>query len=204
MEKRYNKEDLSTRLKWDELDTDYLHQIIGLAKIEDLAGAGLQRPSQLGDVTTALMPEGVMVAQTRRTRANGGLRIRTRDARASGLRRSCLFEAAVDDGAPVKAGEILGQLKGPASALLQAERVFLNFLQHLLAWQPKHVPTPMPSVLAKLSYSIPEKHYRATESCKSMHSPPAAGQTIVSAYSTESCLRTTIWKSPGRRVAVDW
>jgi nicotinate-nucleotide pyrophosphorylase (carboxylating) len=44
---------------------------------------------------------------------------------------SCLFEAAVDDGAPVEAGEILGQLKGPASALLQAERVLLNFLQHL-------------------------------------------------------------------------
>ena len=32
---------LKTRLQWNELDPDYLRQLVGLAKIEDLAGAGL-------------------------------------------------------------------------------------------------------------------------------------------------------------------
>ena len=55
---RYNAADFRTQLSWNDLDPDYLRQIIGLAKIEDLAGAGLaDRPKQLGDVTTALMPE---------------------------------------------------------------------------------------------------------------------------------------------------
>jgi nicotinate-nucleotide pyrophosphorylase (carboxylating) len=51
---RFTKEALLKRLSWDQLDPDYLRQLIGLAKIEDLAGAGLaERPTQLGDVTTA-------------------------------------------------------------------------------------------------------------------------------------------------------
>ena len=56
---RYLRDTFLTRLKWQDLDPDYLRQLVGLAKIEDLAGAGLaNRPERLGDVTTALMPEG--------------------------------------------------------------------------------------------------------------------------------------------------
>ena len=56
---RYSKETFQARLAWQDLDRDYLRQLVGLAKIEDLAGAGLaDRPQRLGDVTTALMPEG--------------------------------------------------------------------------------------------------------------------------------------------------
>ena len=59
-ELRYTREALSRRLTWEDLDHDYLRQLVGLAKIEDLAGAGLAaRPERLGDVTTALMPDGV-------------------------------------------------------------------------------------------------------------------------------------------------
>ena len=55
----HSKGTLKERLKWEDLDSDYLRQLVGLAKIEDLAGAGLaNRPERLGDVTTALMPEG--------------------------------------------------------------------------------------------------------------------------------------------------
>ena len=58
-EARYSKDTFQTRLKWQDLDPDYLRQLVGLAKIEDLAGAGLaNRPERLGDVTTALIPEG--------------------------------------------------------------------------------------------------------------------------------------------------
>ena len=57
--RRYRPSDFQRQLRWNDLDPDYLRQIIGLAKIEDLAGAGLNDPpGQLGDVTSALMPEG--------------------------------------------------------------------------------------------------------------------------------------------------
>ena len=133
MEKRYSKEDLSIRLGWSDLDEDYLRQLIGLSKIEDLAGAGLAtRPSQLGDVTTALMPEGAqgrakLVA--REPMVVCGVSLVSLVLKAYG--ETCSFDAAVEDGAKVEAGELLGRIEGPASDLLQAERVILNFLQHL-------------------------------------------------------------------------
>lgn len=133
MEKRYSREDLSTRLSWRDVDSDYIRQIIGLAKIEDLAGAGLaQRPTQLGDVTTALMPEGAngsakLVAREPMVVCGLGMVAPTLQAYGD----DCTFEAATEDGVLLQAGDALGQVEGPASALLQAERVLLNFLQHL-------------------------------------------------------------------------
>lgn len=132
-ERRYSPVDFQTRLRWDDLDPDYLRQIIGLAKIEDLAGAGLtSRPPQLGDITTALMPEG----------ANGSAQLVAREPLITcGLRLVPLileaygeavhFETHLSDGDPVKTSESLGTLNGSAISLLQAERVILNFLQHL-------------------------------------------------------------------------
>jgi nicotinate-nucleotide pyrophosphorylase (carboxylating) len=43
----------------------------------------------------------------------------------------CQFEAKVEDGQMLNTGNVIGILSGGASALLQAERVLLNFLQHL-------------------------------------------------------------------------
>lgn len=127
------KEALLARLQWDQLDPDYLRQLVGLAKIEDLAGAGLaQRPEQLGDVTSALMPEGAL----------GQARIVARQPLiACGVAMvplvlqaydpSCSFEPSVSDGDRLDSGEEVGRLEGSATALLQAERILLNFLQHL-------------------------------------------------------------------------
>ena len=39
---RYSKDTFQTRLKWQNLDPDYLRQLVGLAKIEDLAGPDSQ------------------------------------------------------------------------------------------------------------------------------------------------------------------
>ena len=130
--RRYNPSDLRRQLRWSDLDTDYLRQVIGLAKIEDLAGAGLaKQPDQLGDVTTALMSAG----------ANGVAHLTAREpliACGLGLVPLILeaygavqFETDFKDGDPVAAGESLGTFNGPAIPLLQAERVILNFLQHL-------------------------------------------------------------------------
>ncbi|HBR95004.1 MAG TPA: carboxylating nicotinate-nucleotide diphosphorylase [Opitutae bacterium] len=130
---RYSKETFKTRLTWQDLDPDYLRQLVGLAKIEDLAGAGLaHRPERLGDVTTALMPEG----------ASGRAQLTAREPLVVcglGLIQAVLdsygqdysFEAQSQDGDFLDQGQIIGILSGSSSALLQAERVILNFLQHL-------------------------------------------------------------------------
>ena len=132
-QRRYTQADFRTRLSWADLDTDYLHQLVGLAKIEDLAGAGLaERPERLGDVTTALMPEG----------ATGKAQLTAREPMVvcglglvqlalNSYGEGCTFEAQVQDGGQVVAGDSLGTLTGPSGPLLQAERIILNFLQHL-------------------------------------------------------------------------
>ena len=130
---RYSKKTFKTRLAWEELDPDYLRQLIGLAKIEDLAGAGLaHRPERLGDITTALIAEG----------ATGQAELRAREPLVicglglvqmviDSYGTDCRFEAEVDDGQFLDTGNVIGKLTGPSAPLLQAERVLLNFLQHL-------------------------------------------------------------------------
>ena len=130
---RYSKNTFQTRLKWQDLDPDYLRQLVGLAKIEDLAGAGLaNRPERLGDVTTALMPEGAtgkaqLTAREPLTICGLGLVQTVLDSYG----QDCLFEATAEDGQSLDQGEAIGILSGSSTVLLQAERVMLNFLQHL-------------------------------------------------------------------------
>jgi len=121
------------RLHWKDLDPDYLRQLIGLAKIEDLAGAGLaERPERLGDVTTALMPEDAegrakLVAREPLVACGLGMIPLVFEAYGEG----CAVEPAVTDGTDLVPGDVLALVSGPATVLLQAERVLLNFLQHL-------------------------------------------------------------------------
>lgn len=130
---RYRKEDLSHRLAWGDLDADYLRQLVGLAKIEDLAGAGLAaRPERLGDVTTALMPDGArgqarLVAREPMVLCGLGLIGLT----LASYSEDCRFEASREDGDLLQTGDVIGTLSGDSAAMLQAERVVLNFLQHL-------------------------------------------------------------------------
>lgn len=130
---RYSKETFQTRLAWQDLDRDYLRQLVGLAKIEDLAGAGLaNRPQRLGDVTTALMPEGAtghaqLTAREPLILCGLGLVSAVLDSYGSDGH----FDAKTRDGDSLQKGDVIGILSGSSSALLQAERVLLNFLQHL-------------------------------------------------------------------------
>lgn len=132
-EARYSKDTFQTRLDWQDLDPDYLRQLVGLAKIEDLAGAGLaHRPEHLGDVTTALMPEGAegkaqVIAREPLVVCGLGLVQTILDSYG----QDCHFEATAEDRQLVKCGEVIGILSGTSTVLLQAERVILNFLQHL-------------------------------------------------------------------------
>jgi len=132
-EARYSKDTFQTRLKWQDLDPDYLRQLVGLAKIEDLAGAGLaNRPDRLGDVTTALIPEGAegkaqLTARESLVVCGLGLVQTVLDSYG----QDCQFDAKVEDGQAIDQGEVIGILSGASTVLLQAERVILNFLQHL-------------------------------------------------------------------------
>ena len=132
-DRRYRQADFRTRLSWSDLDIDYLRQIIGLAKIEDLAGAGLiNRPSQLGDITTALMPEkanGAAQLVAREPLIICGIELVPLILEAYG--KTVDFKTDLKDGDPIAAHEPVGTLSGSAIAILQAERVILNFLQHL-------------------------------------------------------------------------
>ena len=130
---RYSKKDFQKRLTWEEIDSDYLRQLVGLGKIEDLAGAGLkERPQQLGDKTTALMPEGAhgqAELQAREPLVICGLGLIPIVLESYGTEGK--FEPKVEDGDLLEEGAAIGTLSGPAATLLQAERVLLNFLQHL-------------------------------------------------------------------------
>ncbi|MFP4204359.1 MAG: carboxylating nicotinate-nucleotide diphosphorylase [Opitutales bacterium] len=130
---RFSRETLCPRLQWSDVDRDYLRQLAGLAKIEDLAGAGLaHRPDRLGDVTSALFPENTIGAAhlvAREPMVVCGLELIPVILEA--YSEECFFKATASDGESVEAGQLLGELRGPAEALLQSERILLNYLQHL-------------------------------------------------------------------------
>ncbi|MGC6424381.1 MAG: carboxylating nicotinate-nucleotide diphosphorylase [Lentimonas sp.] len=130
---RFSADTFKIRLAWSDLDADYLRQLVGLAKIEDLAGAGLtNRPERLGDVTSALMPERTtghaqLTAREPLTICGLGLVQTVLDSYGE----NCSFISKSEDGQSLNKGDVIGILSGGSSALLQAERVLLNFLQHL-------------------------------------------------------------------------
>lgn len=130
---RYSRADLSKRLAWEDLDTDYLRQIIGLAKIEDLAGAGLaNKPERLGDITSALLPddkEGRCQLVAREPMVVCGLPLVPLILET--YKKNHRFTPHAADGDFLPRGTVLGDLEGTAPELLQAERIILNFLQHL-------------------------------------------------------------------------
>ncbi len=86
-----------------------------------------------GDLTTRLtVPEGKKARGTffaQQDLVVAGLTVAAEVFRV--LDPACLWDAAVEDGAEVKAGAALAVVEGAAASLLAGERVALNFLQHL-------------------------------------------------------------------------
>jgi len=131
--RRFPVERFRARLQWSDLDEDYLRQLVGLGKIEDLAGAGFAAaPERMGDATTALLPEGARMdgaLVAREPCVVCGLGMVPLVLAAYG--EDAVFEPAVADGDRAEAGGRLGRIEGPAEGVLRAERVLLNFLQRL-------------------------------------------------------------------------
>src|SRR5690606_4676872 len=104
------------------------------ARDEDLAGTGWRhRPARRGDVTTRAVVDRRIVGRAelraRRPMVVCGLPLVPLVLAAYG--DGSKFDPLMEDGVEVKAGAVLGRLQGPAHRLLAAERVLLNFLQHL-------------------------------------------------------------------------
>ena len=129
------KSHLFRQLSWDDLDPVYLRQLILLAKEEDFEGSGLVAlPKVVGDVSTnslnldeSLESQASIVARSELVIA--GLPLIPIVLNAYG--EICVFKQEVEEGSHVRENEVLASITGPAITILQAERVLLNFLQHL-------------------------------------------------------------------------
>lgn len=124
------------RLEWEAIDPGWLARLVEMARDEDLAGGGLrQRAAVIGDATSALMwggqkvpaVEAALVAREPLVFAGQGIVSHVLAAYGGTL----VVRWQRQDGEYVQAGEVLGEISGPADALLSAERVVLNFLQFL-------------------------------------------------------------------------
>lgn len=129
------KEQLFRRLRWEDIDTEYLQQLIDLARAEDMEGAGLRElPRNPGDATTQIIDEdvyGTALLVARREMTVCGIHLVPMVLAAFKNGEAPTFKPAVNDGAQVIAGAVLGEIKGPATTILTAERIILNFLQKL-------------------------------------------------------------------------
>lgn len=99
----------------------------------DLIKLALKEDIGRGDITTQmLIPVGKQTKAVIMTKEAGvicGLTVAAEVFRQ--VDRRIKFSAKVEDGAIVKQGTVVARLSGPARGILTAERVALNFLQHL-------------------------------------------------------------------------
>ncbi len=125
---------LIKRLTWDDLDIAHLRRVIEMARDEDLSGLGLLKtPARSGDQSTdslATAPRsGRADLVARQPLTVCGLQLVSLILAAYGRRAAA--QLCVRDGHAVQRGDVLATLDGDPRVLLAAERVILNFLQHL-------------------------------------------------------------------------
>ncbi|MBR4596980.1 MAG: carboxylating nicotinate-nucleotide diphosphorylase [Opitutales bacterium] len=129
---------LVRRLSWDSLDEKYLEELVRIARAEDICGAGLKTPPKdMRDITTdTLTPnaKGSAVLAARKDMTLCGLNlieiILGVYSKFDGEGK-CDVKLLARDCGRVKKGEALAEISGPARTMIRAERVMLNFLQHL-------------------------------------------------------------------------
>lgn len=127
------RDHLYRRLRWEEIDPAWVRERIVQARDEDLEGAGLRTvPLRPGDRSTGVVAgsrsmEASLTARTAITVCGLPIVPPALEVYGGGVS----WTPAVKDGTAVPAGSLLGRLAGPVEVLLPAERILLNFLQHL-------------------------------------------------------------------------
>jgi nicotinate-nucleotide pyrophosphorylase (carboxylating) len=111
-------------LDWERVLAGHLPALVRRALDEDVGE---------GDVTTlATVPPDLPAAGTLVAKAAGVIAgLAVAQATFQAVDPTVLFQAAVEDGGPVIRGAAIATVRGPAHALLTAERVALNFLQRM-------------------------------------------------------------------------
>ena len=129
---------LVRRITWAELDEKYLRTLVESARAEDIEGAGLAGvPAIAADITTMSLTPKIQTSArlvARRDMSVCGMKLIPiiMDVYSSYAEDEKLeFIPLVEDGARVSKGTVLGEFKGSARIMLQAERIMLNFLQRL-------------------------------------------------------------------------
>lgn len=126
------------RLSWSEIDENYVRAIVELARAEDMYGFGLKdEPAQKRDLTTdTLTPStrGSALLVARKDMVLCGLPIIKiiLDVYAQADKEGeCSVKLLANDGDHVKKGTAIAEISGDARTMIRAERIMLNFVQHL-------------------------------------------------------------------------
>ncbi len=127
------------KLSWQDIDCEDIRKIISLAIAEDIGGFGLKKkPSYVGDITTDTLSKDCtakanLVARKDLYLCGENLVSLVLDEYSKVFPQdgTCTFSPAKKDGELVKKGEVIGRIEGSAKIMLRAERILLNFLQHL-------------------------------------------------------------------------
>jgi len=129
---------LVRKISWNDIDEKYVQHLIKTARAEDIEGAGLKvAPKIAADITTMTLTPDAQISVALSSR---------KDIVVCGLKLvpiildvyksfsdvgDCVFVPTANDGDKLPAGAKLGEIKGSARIILQAERIMLNFLQRL-------------------------------------------------------------------------
>jgi nicotinate-nucleotide pyrophosphorylase (carboxylating) len=136
MSRKLHPDMASRRTRWEDLAPDAIQSIARLAMEEDMGGWGFTaHPQQVADITSNLLYDARHSAQARlRTRQSICLcGVPLIPMLLAQYDPNLTFQpmAGIQDGVKLKEGDVIGQLSGPAASLFAAERVVLNFIQHL-------------------------------------------------------------------------
>ena len=131
-------EHLFHRISWSEIDEDYIRKIVEIARAEDIDGDGLKtKPSQKRDLTTdTLTPStsGSAMLVARKEMVLCGLHLIQiiLDVYTNADKEGkCQVRLIAHDGDKVQKGAEIAELSGDARTIIRAERIILNFIQHL-------------------------------------------------------------------------
>jgi len=132
MERHPLEDHLYRKIRWKDLSTSSLQELIQRARNEDLLGEGLiDVANYSGDLTSTFLGKKAGRARfvAREPLTLCGIELIPLIVDSYG--KGCSFEPMASDGDKLLGGTVFAELSGEASLLLEIERVALNFIQHL-------------------------------------------------------------------------